>query len=416
MLTVLLPSGSSAQPAGVADSALWLDCCVTCEDGVVRLDVVTLQVAFGVIALTLLVLFYGVSVRRSHSTYSKWWCAAIACFITGTGLYLLDGTDHQVWANPAGNALLVAGSTCVWAGARVLRTAAPRPCQLLAAPAFTVIASALDDPATNTWSAGGTLLGCMTFFIGLASIETWRIDPGITTAQRPLAIASGVLGLYYLGRWLAFLAAGPESELFGTYFGTVPTTLLTMVLLIMVSFTMATLSTEQALRELRAQASHDELTQVLNRRGFLDLAHAEIGRLRTSDTPCTLILADMDHFKQVNDTQGHPAGDTVLQAVAAACTRSARSTDLVGRYGGEEFVLLLPGASMDTAELLTGLISRTLRSMQPTFDFPLPTISYGIAPLAPAGADRIGAAIAAADTALYAAKNLGRNRASRARH
>jgi diguanylate cyclase (GGDEF)-like protein len=380
------------------------------------LDATTLQVAFGVIALTLLVLFYGVSVRRSRSTYSTWWCAAIACFLAGTGLYLLDGTDHQVWANPTGNGLLVAGSACVWGGARALRTKAPKPWQILATPVLTMVASALDNPATNTWSAGGVLLGCMTFFIGLASIETWRLGPDITNSQRPLAVASGVLGLYYLGRWVAFLAAGPQSEVFRSFFGTVPTTLFTMVLLIVVSFTMANLSTEQALRDLRSQASHDELTQILNRRGFLDLAHAEIRRLRTRDTPCTLVLADMDHFKQVNDTHGHPAGDAVLQAVAAACTRSVRSIDLVGRYGGEEFVLLLPGASMDSAELIAGLISHNLRSMQPAFDFPLPTISYGIAPVAPAGTDRIDAAIAAADTALYTAKNLGRNRTIRAHH
>lgn len=374
---------------------------------------VTLQVAFGIIALTLLVLFYGVSVRRNHSSYSKWWCAAIACFLTGTGLYLLDGTNHQVWANPTGNAFLVAGATCVWSGARVLRTTPPRPWQILAAPSITVLASALDSPSTNTWSAGAVLLGFMTLFIGLASIETWRLDPDVTTAQRPLGIASGILGIYYLGRWIAFLAAGPESSVFTTYFGTVPTTVFTMVLLVVVSFTMAGLSTEQALRDLQAQASHDDLTQILNRRGFLDLANAEIQRLQIRNTPCTLILADMDHFKEVNDTHGHPAGDAVLQAVAQACTRSIRSTDLLGRYGGEEFILLLPGATPDSAELITSLISRTLRSLQPAFGFTLPTISYGIAALTP-GPDPLQAAIAAADTALYEAKTAGRNRAVRA--
>ncbi|MHA7279543.1 GGDEF domain-containing protein [Arthrobacter sp. MDT2-2] len=378
-----------------------------------RLDVTTLQVAFGVIALTLLVLFYGVGVRRSHSTYSRWWCAAIACFLTGTGLYLFDGTLHQVWANPAGNALLVAGSACVWGGARALRGTAPGPWQILLAPVITVVASAFDSPSTNTWSGGGFLLAFMTVFIGLAATEIWRLDPNTTTTQRPLAVASGALGLYYLCRWVAFLTAGPSSPVFQSYFGTIPTTLFTMVLLIVVSFTMATLSNEQALRELRAQASHDELTQILNRRGFLELARSEIGRLPTRNTPCTLVLADMDHFKQVNDTHGHPAGDAVLQAVAAACIRSVRSTDLVGRYGGEEFILLLPGAGMDSAEAVTDAISSILRTSQPGFDFPLPTISYGIAALAP-GPDRITDAIAAADAALYTAKRRGRDRAIRA--
>ncbi|WP_258069666.1 GGDEF domain-containing protein [Arthrobacter sp. SX1312] len=373
----------------------------------------TLQVAFGLIALTLLVLFYGVSVRQQQSTYSKWWCAAIACFLTGTALYLLDGTHHQVWANPTGNALLVAGAACVWGGARVLRALPPRRWLILAPPIITILASALDSPSTNTWSAGGFLLGFMTFYIALASVETWRLKPDITTTQRPLGVASGLLGLYYFGRWITFLVAGPDSYAFTTYFGTVPTTMFTIVLLLIVSFTMATLSTEQALRDLRAQASHDDLTRILNRRGFLDLATAEIRRPHSRDTPCTLILADMDHFKQINDTYGHPAGDAVLQAAAAACTRAIRSTDLVGRYGGEEFILLLPGATPDTGELVSGQISRTLRSMQPAFDFPLPTISYGIAALPP-GPDRLQTAIAAADTALYEAKTAGRDRALQA--
>ena len=378
-----------------------------------KLDVVTLQVAFGLIASTLLVLFYGVSVRQQQSTYSKWWCAAIACFLTGTALYLLDGTRHQVWANPTGNALLVAGAACVWGGARVLRTRPPQRWLILAPPIITILASALDSPSTNTWSAGGFLLGFMTLFIALASFETWRLNPNITTTQHPLGIASALLGLYYFGRWIAFLVAGPESYTFTTYFGTVPTTMFTIVLLLIVSFTMATLSTEQALRDLKAQASHDELTQILNRRGFLDLATAEIRRQHAKDTPCTLILADMDNFKQINDTYGHPAGDAVLRTAAAACTRAIRSTDLVGRYGGEEFILLLPGATPDTGELVSGLVSRTLRSMQPAFDFPLPTISYGIAALA-SGPDRLQDAIAAADAALYEAKTAGRDRAVRA--
>ena len=124
--------------------------------GRVKLDVATLQVAFGLIALTLLVLFYGVSVRQQQSTYSKWWCAAIACFLAGTALYLLDGTRHQVWANPTGNALLVAGAACVWGGARVLRALPPSHWLILTLPIITILASALDDPSTNTWPQEGS--------------------------------------------------------------------------------------------------------------------------------------------------------------------------------------------------------------------------------------------------------------------
>jgi diguanylate cyclase (GGDEF)-like protein len=126
----------------------------------------------------------------------------------------------------------------------------------------------------------------------------------------------------------------------------------------------------------------------------------------------TLILADLDHFKSVNDTYGHAAGDVALQCFAEACTATVRSTDLVGRYGGEEFVLLLPGTNAERAEAIAEEISRRLAAAPTVDGMEMPTVSYGISTY-DAGTTGVDDLIAAADGALYVAKSQGRNRAAR---
>lgn len=371
------------------------------------LDIASLGVAFGVVALTLLVLFYLVTFRRTRSAYSVWWCAAIALFFAGSVVYLLHDS-HQEWANPLGNAFVVGGAASVWAAACSLRGGRPRAWQLLTGPVLVAVASVVDSPASNYWAGGPVLLALISLITGLAAFELWRPDPDRTSAQRPLAFAAAFLALYYLLRWIAFLTAGPDGYLFATFFNSSVTTLTTLVLLVVASFTMTTLSNEQVTRKLRTQATQDGLTGLLNRATFLDLAADEVRRITRTNMHGSLIMADMDHFKTVNDTYGHAAGDAALQAFATACTSTLRTTDLIGRYGGEEFIFLLPGATPNRAAIITTIINNTLEELQAGEAFPLPTVSYGIAAITP-GTEDLDTIIKTADTALYEAKARGRN-------
>jgi hypothetical protein len=142
------------------------------------LDTATLRIAFGLMALVLVLLFYFSAYRTTRSPYSGWWCLALLFFLAGSACFLLDGTPHQVWANPLGNALLVQGGVAVWAGARSLRTVPLNKWAFTAIPLVTLAASALDNPATNTWSGGPVFLAAMSLTIGLASRELWRLEPG----------------------------------------------------------------------------------------------------------------------------------------------------------------------------------------------------------------------------------------------
>ena len=377
-----------------------------------QLDTLTLRVAFAIVAFTLALLFYFAAYRSTRSPYSAWWCVALTLFLAGSASYLFDGTAHQVWANPLGNGLLVAGGVCVWGGARSLRAPRPPSWQLAAAPAVVTVASAFDNPAVNTWSGGAVFLALMGLLLGLSARELWRVEPGYSKVRIPLAMVSALFSGYYFCRMVVYIGEGPNGQTFVTYFGSAVTTLVTMVLLVVVSFSMAALSSEQQTRALHAVATQDGLTGLLNRAAFAELAAEELQRLRGAGVGGCVILADLDHFKTVNDTYGHAAGDAALQSFASACTRTVRSTDLVGRYGGEEFIFLLPGVTPERAEAITAEINRQLKAARGSGGNQMPTVSYGIAPLG-SGTSDLDELIATADAALYRAKFLGRNRTVR---
>ena len=234
--------------------------------------------------------------------------------------------------------------------------------------------------------------------------------------HRTLAVGSGILSVFYAARLVAFLADGPEGPVFLSIFGSVTTTLFSAVILVVASFTMAELSNEQLNQDLRARATFDGLTGLLNRAAFMELAEHELRRLNRVRTTGSLVLADLDHFKAINDEFGHSAGDAALQAFADACRATVRATDLVGRYGGEEFILLLPGVTPEVASDIAAEISRRLEASHSSTIPRLPTASYGIAATSHNGRADLPMMVAAADAALYQAKSLGRDRAVLAVH
>jgi diguanylate cyclase (GGDEF)-like protein len=161
--------------------------------------------------------------------------------------------------------------------------------------------------------------------------------------------------------------------------------------------------------ELRVQATHDFLTQLLNRAGIMDALEQELNRSDRNQGVFSVILADIDHFKQINDTYGHAAGDQVLREVAARMKGSLRSYDVAGRYGGEEFLVIVPDcdevAALRVAEKMRTAVCSTPIQILGTDR--TTSISLGVSTRsAPTSADAL---LSAADTALYQAKSCGRN-------
>lgn len=163
-------------------------------------------------------------------------------------------------------------------------------------------------------------------------------------------------------------------------------------------------------RRLRRLATRDHLTGVLNRGYFLDCLEKEVRRAHRYDQPLSLLMLDVDFFKRVNDTFGHPAGDQVLKELARLCQKQVREHDLVGRMGGEEFAIALVACDPERA----GLVAERLRQeaalcLREVVSAPWPvTVSLGVAPLIPD--EDVDHLFKRVDQALYVAKAAGRNR------
>ena len=164
----------------------------------------------------------------------------------------------------------------------------------------------------------------------------------------------------------------------------------------------------------RRLADHDALTRIANRRAFERQLRQEFSRSRRYRQPLTLVMADIDHFKLVNDRYGHQVGDEVLYKVASALAGAVRDCDFVARYGGEEFAVILPQTGLESSLALARRIKRVVEAKR-ALRGPAPlrlTLSLGLADTAAPQAEEAPDLIRLADHALYLAKNSGRNRIS----
>jgi diguanylate cyclase (GGDEF)-like protein len=156
----------------------------------------------------------------------------------------------------------------------------------------------------------------------------------------------------------------------------------------------------------------DPLTLVFNRRYLMAELERRVMQAKQTMQGMTLIIMDIDHFKSINDTYGHQAGDLVLKTVADVVQMKMRSHEIVARYGGEEFVIVLPETSLANAVVVAERLRESVQaiSLPPPMDNLTVTVSMGVATMPPIMVDDIDSLIRQADEALYRAKKLGRNR------
>ena len=165
----------------------------------------------------------------------------------------------------------------------------------------------------------------------------------------------------------------------------------------------------RAREDLRFQATHDVLTGIWNRRAVLDLLHREIERAARFHASTGVLMLDLDHFKKINDTYGHLTGDAVLKETAQRITQVVRSYDFVGRYGGEEFLVLLPGCDKEQAEQSGERIRLAVTATPLIVGESGISVTISIGATATLGGPETEV-LAIADAALYQAKSAGRNR------
>ncbi|MCF8149505.1 MAG: GGDEF domain-containing protein [Burkholderiaceae bacterium] len=178
------------------------------------------------------------------------------------------------------------------------------------------------------------------------------------------------------------------------------------VCILMVTIGTVLMATDRLRTEFEHLASHDSLTGALTRRAMIEACEQELERTKRRPRVMALLMMDMDHFKAVNDAYGHPGGDRVLRGFAARVTALLRRPDRFGRFGGEEFVALLPETSLEEAELVAERIRAETERGEP--GLPACTVSIGVAGSRSDDAT-LDSMLARADTALYQAKADGRN-------
>jgi two-component system cell cycle response regulator len=168
----------------------------------------------------------------------------------------------------------------------------------------------------------------------------------------------------------------------------------------------------QAQEALRHQATHDDLTGLWNRAMVRDNLTTELSRAKRAGKAVAVVLADLDHFKTVNDTHGHAAGDAILREAAIRMRQALRAYDSIGRYGGEEFLIVLPACDTDAAVVVAERARVRVAAPMHVGDVDMPlSVSLGVASTRTAPEDPDGL-IQAADDAMYRAKAGGRNRVS----
>jgi two-component system, cell cycle response regulator len=167
-------------------------------------------------------------------------------------------------------------------------------------------------------------------------------------------------------------------------------------------------------RRIMELANTDALTGLLNRRAFMERMEQEISRAQREKNPLSLILTDIDHFKSVNDRHGHQVGDLVLQRFTERLSESSRPYDFVGRYGGEEFVVCLPGADISQTGSVAERMRRRVEEMKITLPHSSQSIritgSFGVASLRAGSKESVDLITGRADDVMYRAKSEGRNR------
>jgi diguanylate cyclase (GGDEF)-like protein len=239
-----------------------------------------------------------------------------------------------------------------------------------------------------------------------------RIEQPLRTAYWLAAASISLIALATAARALdAVLAVGGAVRLFEPSTASPLAFFVAVMAQISLSFALVLMINYRLAGDLRKLAATDALTGLLNR-GSLEGEAARItARAARSGANVALMVIDVDHFKGVNDRYGHPAGDEVLRQLAALMATMMRRGDCLGRYGGEEFCIVLPGESEASGAALAERLRQRFADLSVAWggEMLCGTVSIGIADARLAGAD-LAAMVAAADQALYQAKNDGRNR------
>ncbi|MGC2242975.1 MAG: diguanylate cyclase [Candidatus Aquilonibacter sp.] len=365
------------------------------------LDTPTMIFSFATGSLIMAVGLFIANLRAAHMRVMTLWVAANFLIFAAWVLYGAFGETAQAIVGVVAFALFVGGYGLEFSALSLFcgRRISPRLLAgLIVAGVAANILTVVADPGETRWR----------ILCGSLVISAWFAASAVTLILGPrreertsrlmtagffvaLAIAYGLRAVFANGVQSLVLAVNYVG-LFGTSLGFI------------------LMTKERADSELIRTASMDSLTSLLNRRSFIESAERELHRADRQQLQTSVLMLDLDHFKEVNDTYGHPVGDLVLASFARVLRSTLRPFDVVGRYGGEEFCVLLPGTGIDEAvsiaERIRLVAGNTLVETRAS------TVAYAVSTgvvEARASDTSLSDLVDRADRALYQAKAGGRN-------
>ncbi|MDC7789260.1 GGDEF domain-containing protein [Rhodoplanes sp. TEM] len=378
----------------------------------IALDVSTLFVIATSIS-SLLGLFLLSVWRQERIRALAWWGAAYLLGGFSVALWSLDGSHLPLPASLP-NALLYLACGLMWSAARVFHG---RPVLWfgMAAGAFAWLAAgtvpALMEPVSHRVIGSSLIISAYAF---LTAFELWRERRKALIQRWPALFVPLLHGLVFLAPVPLASMMPDENGLFSLATGWFAVFALEAILYVVgTAFIVMTLSKDQMVRLQRNAASTDPLTGLFNRRAFFEGApQLKAAQIRKRE-PIGALVFDLDHFKSINDRHGHFVGDEVLKLFATVISGNLRATDLVARFGGEEFVVLLPGGP-DEAAIAAERVRNAFEEAGRVVGTHVigATVSVGLAAGDPT--TDVSVLLMEADAALYRAKALGRNRVVRA--
>jgi diguanylate cyclase (GGDEF)-like protein len=277
---------------------------------------------------------------------------------------------------------------------------------LLGATAAVVLAS-LYQPGGHGWRVAAVCVGVAVMMLATVILVWRRGRDTFPLFARVVGAGYALMSIVLLVRAAQALAVGASSKVSIDAPRASNVALVMLVMLIggLMNLVQVRLVLGTVLARLTAQAHTDQLTGVANRRGLLRSIERTHARATRGDSGYVVLMVDVDHFKAINDLHGHDGGDRVLQRVAQALQRGLRDGDIVARWGGEEFCVLLPRITPVDARALAERLAQQIAAEGD----PRVTVSIGLA-VADVAGDSADGVIRRADDALYAAKRAGRNR------
>jgi len=375
------------------------------------LDVATVSVVVAAVLAMLAVTLFHVATNATVPHAMRSW--GQSCLLAALGL-VLKSLDSWVDPGPvqAAGDLLLGGSIILQAialapftrhGTRMVRTLVAF--NLVHLVTTTYFAGFSPDPLMRVLSTD--LVGAISLFS--AAVIVWR--PSRTTYPGLNRIIAGAYTITGLTLAAQALMSWQRGSLQVTELMTA-TYLLAAMLQVLLPVALLTISYGQMAGQLATSALLDPLTQARNRRGLAEAWSLLQARARRGDEGwhVGVILLDIDHFKRVNQSHGHSAGDALLQLVAEVMRATARRYDTIGRFGGEEFCMLLPGVTIRQAQVVTERVRQRFSELAKERSGIDVTLSAGIT-VANAGQSDMEQALDAADQMLYVAKREGRDRA-----